>query len=382
MDSKKVIIKTSARLHFNSLKMNQAGGRGCGGVGVALSEPVLEMEFSYNKKVIVSGGNDYLVNKTIIFARSIIKYLGLLSGVKIEIKKFFPSHIGLGSGTQLGLGVGKGISLLYGKEIALKDIASINKRAGVSGVGYYSFMHGGVIIDGGYRMGINEDKKTFGDHASHPPSLIGRYEFPENWKILLITPTSPLVDNEVDESSLFIENTPVLLTEVGAICTNTLMGLIPSLLDKNYFEFINNLFDVIRFGTKKIELELNRKALAKVMKSLDDMLVYKWKRLDSCKYILVSDEHGLPYKRNSEQLDPLKRYEVRDEFSCDMKNFSRNKIPFLGISSLGPTMYSILLEGYHNPDFLLKTMKEKIGSEWDVKIVSAKNDPYIYEIIK
>jgi len=362
--------------------MNQSGNRGCGGIGLALNEPILKLEFSYGKGINVLGGNDYLKHKTTLFASNILKYLKISSGVKIRIKKSFTSHIGLGSGTQLGLSIGKGIALLYKKKVSLKDIAFINKRAGISGIGYYSFMYGGLIIDGGYRMGSNEDKKTFGDHASSPPSLIGRYEFPKSWKILLITPAVFLANNEVDESSLFIKNTPVPLSEVEAICTNTLMGLIPGLLDKNYFEFINNLFDIVRFGTKQIELELNRKYLTKIVNLLNDILVFKWKRLKNCKYILISDEQKLLDREMIDYFNPTKRYEVRNNFIFNKNKFFRNKIPFIGVSSLGPTMYSILSEEYCDIDYLFKKTKNSLGKDWDVKIVNAKNNPYIYELVK
>lgn len=382
MKSRKVIIKTSARLHFNSLKMNQIGERGCGGVGLSLDEPNLELEFSRHKNIIVSGDDDYIVNKAAYFARSVIKYLKISSGVKIEIKKYFPSHIGLGSGTQLGLSVGEGIALLYGKIISLKDIAFINKRAGVSGIGYYSFIYGGFIIDGGYRMGPNEDKKTFGDHASHPPVLIGRYGFPKNWKVLLITPSVVPKENEIDESSLFIKNTPISLSEVEAICTSTLMGLVPSVLDNNYFEFIDSLFDVARFGTKKIELELNKEYLKKVMKSLGDTLIFKWRRLGNCKFILASDKQKLKHGKMGEYLDPAKRYEFKKDFISNKKNVFEGRIPFLGISSLGPTMYAILSEEHHDIKYILRETRQKLGDDWNVKIVNAKNEPRDIEVVE
>jgi len=382
MISRKVIITTSARLHFNSLKMNQSGGRGCGGIGLTLNKPVLKLEFTHNKKISVLGGDDYIKNKVINFARGIIKKLKVSSGVKIEIKKSFPSHIGLGSGTQLGLGVGKGVSLLFKKNIPLNEIAFVNKRAGISGIGFYSFMFGGLIVDGGYRMGPFEDKKTFGDHASHPPPLIGKYKFPKNWKIILITPSLSTSKCELNESEIFIKNTPVLLSDVEAICTNTLMGLIPSLLEEKYFEFIDNLFDVVRLGTKKIELELNRKYLFEVTNLLSNLLVFKWKRLGRYKYILVSDQQKISHKKMDDCLDPTKRYKVKKDFILSNRKFFKNRLPFIGVSSLGPAMYSILLDGFHDVDYLLRETQQKLGRGWNVEIVSARNNSCFCKVVK
>ena len=359
--------------------MNQAGGRGCGGFGLAIDKPVLETVFSPSKKIIVSGGSEEFQKKAAFFAKNIMKNLELSSGVKIEIKKIFPSHSGFGSGTQLGLSVGKAISLLYGRDLSFEKIAAINKRAGVSGIGYYAFIHGGFIVDGGYRMGPEELKNDFGDHSPCPPALVGSYKFPKNWKIFLITPPASFRRNEIDENDFFDRNTPVSMPEIGAICVNTLMGLIPSLVSGCYFEFIDNLFDSIRFGTKKIELELNKGLVVKVSGLLENILAYKWERINIFKYALVQDSRCLSASEISAHFDPDRRYETRQNFREGAKRYPKDKIPFLALSSLGSAMYSILLEDYHNIDYLLDETRKRLGPSWKVELVGARNYPFVCE---
>ena len=51
------------------------------------------------------------------------------------------------------------------------------------------------------------------------------------------------------------------------------------------------------------------------------------------------------------------------------------KIPFLGLSSLGATMYSILLSDYHKIDYILKETRKILRKDWLVMLVSARNKP-------
>jgi beta-ribofuranosylaminobenzene 5'-phosphate synthase len=350
---KKITITTSARLHFNSLKMNEAGGRGCGGVGLSLKDPSLQISFSMADKVVVLGGNYFLRKEANQFAKNILEYLDISSGVNIKIINFFPNQVGLGSGTQLGLSIGRGISLLYGKKLNLCKIASITRVAGVSGIGFYSFSRAGLIIDGGYKMGEKEIKKNFGDHSPTPPPLIGRYPFPRKWKILLITPRRPLFEiSEIDEKKLFLKNTPIPSAEVGVICTNVLMGLVPSLQEKDYFKFIDHLSEITTIGTKKIELELNCRSLQLINRRLSDCLAYKLVRVKNQQYKLWPNQMFL-----------------------DVDKYSRDKIPFLMLSSLGHTFYSILLEDYHNIDSIMKSVKKRLPLGWDAKLTEARNTP-------
>ena len=378
---KNITITTSARLHFNSLKMNAIGGRGCGGIGLALENPILGMNFYPNKNISIVGGNSHFRKKSFLFAEAILNYIKK-PGVTIKINKSFLNQIGLGSETQLGLSIGRGISLLYNQHLSLKKIASITKRAGISGIGYYAFSRGGLVVDGGYKMGPSEKKKTFADHASSPPPLIGNYKFPEKWKILLIIPRQSTIDvSKFDENKFFEENCPVPLKEVEAICTDVLMGLIPAVKENDYFNFIEYLSYLLNLGTKKIELELNKKRINKINKELDGLLANKFIRIKKCKYILIPNNIVLTKKNLLRYVDLKQRYSTNtiinknllDNNSLLTIKYPPNKIPFLGLSSLGATMYSILLSDYHKIDSIFKETRKKLQKDWLVMLVNARN---------
>jgi len=358
---KKVIITTAGRLHFNSLKMNAVDGRGCGGIGVALKDPALKIIFSLANKIVITGADAMLRKKVENFAKNFLLYIGVNRGINIKIIKFFPGKVGLGSGTQLGMSVGRGISLLYGKKISLRLIAEITKRAGISGIGYYAFSKGGLIVDGGYWMGKTEAKKTFADHNPTPPPLIARYSFPTNWKVLLLTPKKSLPKiSSLDEAKLFIENTPVPMKEIGVICTNVLMGIIPSLQEKDYFKFIEYLSKIGNLGTKKVELELNYNLLNYFNNKFSNLLARKLIRLSANKYY----------------------WQVSSDSKVFEKKYPSRKIPFLMLSSLGTTFYSILLDGYHDFDYIKRELKRGLPNDWTVNLTSVNNRPAKIDILQ
>lgn len=356
---KKVIITSTGRLHFNSLKMNASGGRGCGGLGVALEEPVMKIEFSVSKRLNISGGNSYLRNKIKKFAEEILGYLNIQNSVDIKIVDYFQNQVGLGSGTQLGMSIGRGISLLFDKKISNLQIAKITRRGGVSGIGYYSFSRGGLIVDGGYRIGEKEVKKNFADHSLTPPPLTGRYHFPWKWKIILLTPDKTLPKiSSLDEGKFFTENTPIPMEEVGQICTNVLMGMIPALQEKDYFKFMEYFSEVNHRGTKKIELELNKAHHDYFNENLDFLIANKLIRREASCY----------------------RWQCK-EGSCLSIKYPREKIPFLALSSLGPTFFSILLEGYHDIGYIMDNLKRNLPSGWSAHLTTVNNKPAKIEIL-
>lgn len=356
---KKVIITNAGRLHFNSLKMNIDGGRGCGGVGISLKGPVLKIQFSVAKKITVSGGNSYLRNKIEKFAKDILKYLKIDQGVDIKILEYFQNQVGLGSGTQLGLSVGRGLSILFDKKLSQLQIAQITKRSGVSGIGYYAFSKGGLIIDGGYKMGDNEAKKNFADHSLTPPPLTARYSFPNKWKILLLSPKKSLPKiSGLDEGKFFTDNTPIPMEEVGSICTNILMGMIPALQEKDYFKFMEYLSKINYIGTKKIELELNREHHDYFNQNLESLLANKLVRKCVSSYTWPESQAA----------------------SLEEK-YPRTMIPFLALSSLGPTFFSVLLDGYHDLDYIMTNLERNLPNGWVAHLTGVNNKPAKIEIL-
>ena len=83
------------------------------------------------------------------YATRIIEKSSPGASVDIEIKRAFPRHISLGSGTQLAMATGVVVNRALSLNIAQEDIASILGRGKRSGTGYWGFLKGGLVVDGG-----------------------------------------------------------------------------------------------------------------------------------------------------------------------------------------------------------------------------------------
>jgi beta-ribofuranosylaminobenzene 5'-phosphate synthase len=121
-----MMIETPSRLHVTLIDLNGKYGRIDGGVGITIREPklILEAENGYESNEIIFTNstnlncgilNDYHVkiNNAIIKTN---QFLGLNENYHFNIREYYPSHSGLGSGTQLSLAVAKLILKINGQD--------------------------------------------------------------------------------------------------------------------------------------------------------------------------------------------------------------------------------------------------------------------------
>ncbi len=167
----KTILKTPSRIHFGILDMKGDLKRIYGSVGVALSDPHVIVEVSDADSFQVSGGGE----RALLYAKRVKDYFRIERGMKVNVIESIPPHIGLGSGTQLSLGIGYAMLRHVGMNVTIEELAKVLGRGKRSGIGIYSFKHGGLIIDGGVKDG-------------ELPILLSRYEFPEDWLFLVGIP--------------------------------------------------------------------------------------------------------------------------------------------------------------------------------------------------
>jgi beta-RFAP synthase len=322
-----MIFTTSSRIHINSIKMNTYGGWGGGGIGFSLKDPKLRIDFFKSNNVEIECSNKTLKLLIEKYATKFIKKYKV-PGCKIRVLEFFEPHYGLGSETQSALLIGEAFKKTYNLSINNEEIAKFFEVGGVSGIGYYSFLKRGFIIEGGYPMSQKDEKKDFNIHSSKPPVLISRYNFPNNMYILLIIPNESAVESfsRVEENKLFKENTPISSEEVGNISTAILTGLIPGIIIKDYNQIVKNIMFISTLGTKKIELEINFNLIKDIQDKLEDLLEFKYSRKKRANFSLINNEN-----------------QNISNFILKNKEISIKKpIPWLGLSSLGSTLYSIL----------------------------------------
>lgn len=267
--TERVTIRTPSRLHLALIDMNGSLGRVDGGVGITLDRPgyVITAEPAHETRIITDDEN--LKTRIAGIISGLSERHGYDSEVAIRISDTIPSHSGLGSGTQLSLAVATAMSLLSGKPAA--DLAHLTGRGGTSGVGVRAFSDGGVIVDGGHRFGPGKEKDSFlpssAANGVRKAPLIGRYEFPKDWRIILCLPkAAPGASGQI-EKDIFRQSCPVPLPEVEKVSHLILMQMIPALIEEDLDQFGRSVTALRQYGFKRNELALQPPVL-------HDMLEY------------------------------------------------------------------------------------------------------------
>jgi len=255
----KIKVITPSRLHFSLIDLCGDLQRVDGGVGVALNRPnvILESELLPNSDIIVNDG----LSSEIIYdiAKNVMEKLEIDGGIKFNLVSSYPSHVGLGSKTQLSLAVAFSINYLFTKRKTIFDLATIVKRGGTSGIGVNAFQKGGFILDAGHSLGEDRQKNSFlpsrASNAPPPPALV-RYTVPEDWYFVIAIPRNCNEIEGTKELNIFQKYCPISKEDVGSVCRLILMVLLPSLYQKDIQAFGRGLSELQTIGFKNVEVDL------------------------------------------------------------------------------------------------------------------------------
>jgi beta-RFAP synthase len=213
-----VKIRTPSRLHFGIIDMRGDLGRIHGSVGVAIENPYLSLKASESNELVVNGPRASRIRE---YVNIILDEYCIQEKVRIEVFSDIPEHMGFGSGTQLALSIGKAISCLFKPEIRIKEIAKRLERSRVSGIGTYSFLNGGFIVDGGHR--ISSPNKV--------PPLVFRSDFPDDWYFVVGVPKIERGPSGDNEKNAFKKLEPPPANLVAEVSRIVLIQMIPSILE-------------------------------------------------------------------------------------------------------------------------------------------------------
>ncbi len=272
-----MIIETPSRLHLTLIDLNGTYGRIDGGVGITTKDPSLVMEAEPDgndiKVLFKESGlkedfmDDYR-SKIVDAAGMIIKSLDLDPGYIIKVLKTYPPHSGLGSGTQISLAVGKLIAEINGQDISAVEIAQIVGRGGTSGIGVASFGGGGFIVDGGHKKSEKLDFLPSSASKASPPPITARYDFPDDWKIILVIPQVERNVSGEKEVNIFQKYCPIPLIEVQKLSHILLMNMMPAVVEGDLDAFGSAVNSIQNVGFKKIELELQNPFIRELINKL------------------------------------------------------------------------------------------------------------------
>jgi beta-ribofuranosylaminobenzene 5'-phosphate synthase len=274
LDTRRVIVDTPSRLHVSLIDMHGGSGRVDGGIGITLDEPGILLEAERSPVLTVTGGDPATRERIGRVAAGVLQALGLSGSVAITVRKTYPSHVGLGSGSQCSLAVAKAVSELYDRHLTARELACLVGRGGTSGIGTAAFEHGGFIIDGGHRFGTDGEKSDFRPSSAsrgvRPPPVIVRHEFPQDWRILLAIPDLPPGASGAPEADIFRNHCPVPLDEVRALTHEVMMRMLPGIVERDLDLFGASINMIQGIGFKRVELGYQPAAVTGLISALRD----------------------------------------------------------------------------------------------------------------
>jgi beta-RFAP synthase len=270
-DEIRVLVDAPSRIHITLLDMNGASGRVDGGVGVTLDEPGCILDARKSTETDVHGGDEEARRRVADAARAVTEGLGLPGGAEITLHTTARQHAGLGSGTQVALATAAALCRLYDRDLPVSDLAKIVGRGGTSGIGTAAFEQGGFILDGGHRFGSREGKQDFRPSAASrgiaPPPVLARHRFPEDWRILLVTPDTGAGAHGGREVDIFRTHCPVPLDEVREVCHEVLMRMIPGLIEHDLDLFGSAINRTQHLGFKKVEVAMQHPVVSTLLEA-------------------------------------------------------------------------------------------------------------------
>jgi beta-ribofuranosylaminobenzene 5'-phosphate synthase len=217
-----VRVEAPARLHMGMLDVAGDRARRFGGLGVAVSRPAAVLEASASDDVTAEGPD---AERALAVARRCREQLGISGGARVRVLEAIPAHVGLGSGTKLALAVTAALAALAGQTPQPRALARAAGRGARSAVGLWTFVDGGLVVEGGVRAG-----------AEQAAPLLARHAMPDEWRCVLAIPSAePGLSGRAEEEA-FARLRPDP-DRAALIAQLVLTSLLPALAERDLTEF-------------------------------------------------------------------------------------------------------------------------------------------------
>ncbi|MHA2128172.1 MAG: beta-ribofuranosylaminobenzene 5'-phosphate synthase [Promethearchaeota archaeon] len=258
-------ITTPCRIHLSLIDENGYTGRVDGGIGLMLDRPNVVFEASNSAEEFkIEAHNYYRESIEVIneIASRVFKTFNISNkNFHFNLKRYFPSHVGLGSKTQLSLAIITAITKLKSIEhLTTKHLTQLVERGGTSGIGWRGFETGGFILDGGHDFGKGKEKESFlpssASSKSNPALTISRHNIPDKWRFVLVIPNVKKGAYGDEEIRVFQEYAPIPMHEVNEVSHLIIMKILPGILKNDLECFGEGLRRIQSIGFKKIEINL------------------------------------------------------------------------------------------------------------------------------
>ncbi|MFX0074167.1 MAG: beta-ribofuranosylaminobenzene 5'-phosphate synthase [Candidatus Hermodarchaeota archaeon] len=270
----KIRITTPCRIHLSLIDENGYTGRVDGGIGLMLDRPNVIFEATNHAEEFKIEAHKYYRESIEVIneqAAKIFKAFNINNkNFHFNLKRYFPSHVGLGSKTQLSLAIAVAITKLKNiEDVSIKDLTKLVNRGGTSGIGWRGFEKGGFIVDAGHEFGVGKEKETFlpssASKEANPALTILRYPIPEHWRFVLVIPNVKKGVYGDEEISIFQSHAPIPKEEVNEVSHQILMKIVPGIIKKDLECFGEGLSRIQSIGFKKVEISLQHEIVKKTL---------------------------------------------------------------------------------------------------------------------
>lgn len=234
-----VRIHATGRLHLGFLDPGASLGRRFGSLGLSIGGPATILDLGpavQDRVAAVNHAARQEVPRVSAWLEQLKQASGIQCPLAVCLHEVLPAHAGFGSGTQLALALGRTFATLHGLPWSAADIASLLGRGGRSGVGIAAFERGGLLVDSGPRG------------AGSVAPLTARFDFPADWRIVLLLDTSRTGLHGAAEKQA-MQGLPSFPQALSAdLCHRVLMQILPAAAEHDFVPFaqgVNHLQQVI-----------------------------------------------------------------------------------------------------------------------------------------
>ena len=256
-----VCVRTASRLHLGTLALRPTLSRWFGGVGVMVEDPGVEVLALPSSEFRVEGP---LADRVREFAGRYLSSTGEPHPppLRLVVRRAAPTHVGLGTGTQLGLAVARVLAEWINRtDVSAEELARRVGRGERSGIGVHGFDRGGLLVEGGRRARGQEGEGARGRASSHSPEhpttipptfgalretspLIASHTLPDQWRWVLFIPEHGQGLHGAAERAALARLAGQVDDHASAeLCRLVLLALLPSAVEGDFDTFSEALYE-------------------------------------------------------------------------------------------------------------------------------------------
>lgn len=202
-----------------------------GSIGVALNNPATRLIITPASQRNICGIATHRIEH---YVSLFCEAFGVSDALSIELTHAIPSHIGLGSGTQMAIAVGAGLSAFYHLDLSVREIAGVMDRGLRSGIGIGVFEQGGFVVDGGR-----------GENTLTPP-MLAHFDIPEDWRFILVLDKRGQGLHGIAEIEAFKRLPPFPRQQAERLSYLILMQALPAIAENDLTRFGEVITDLQR----------------------------------------------------------------------------------------------------------------------------------------